>query len=471
MATDRKMAQTARFARFVRLSPRVLTSWMTLLGALFAVPLCAEEVVENYASGSVKAKYNVSGGKKNGKYEDFYEDGTPRTRAVYKDDLLNGAYLRYHANGKAHVTAVYKSGKFHGKCVEKSPEGQTIVSGDFVDGVRHGKYVRYIDGKAGAEREYRRGDLVGLNGVVTHPRTRDEIARDLGRIYATRYVYTPKPSPAQRVEPAKTPPEGYPTKEHLEAVQRLNAYRNLCGAPDDVMLDAEQTYYAQAATVLLKKINRLDHTPANPGMPEADYKDAYLGTSSSNLHQGQRSMSSSVDGYMDDSDETNIAHVGHRRWCLNIWQQTTGFGRTDGFSAMWSFDKRRRGAVDWQYVAYPARGYMPVDYFSARHAWSISLNKSLFQQPTASAKAQILPLDGEYKSGEPLALDFENYTVEADVGSGFTVIFRPKDLDMSAGRRYIVELTGIQSRNNKPTSLRYLVDFCEIKPIAPPAKK
>ncbi|MEX2185587.1 MAG: hypothetical protein WD875_02290 [Pirellulales bacterium] len=254
-------------------------------------------------------------------------------------------------------------------------------------------------------------------------------------------------------------------------MQRLNAYRNLCGAPSDVVLDGEQTYYAQAATVLLKKINRLDHTPANPGMPEDEYNDGFTGTSSSNLHQGQKDLAASVDGYMNDSDESNIAQVGHRRWCLNIWQQTTGFGRTDGFCAMWSFDKRRRGAVNWQFIAYPASGYIPVDYFSARHAWSISLNRSLFQRPTEACKATIFPIDEEFNRGEPLPLDFENYNVDDNVGSGYTVIIRPRELDMSVGRRYLVELEGIADRQRKPTTLRYLVEFAEIKPIPPDAQK
>jgi hypothetical protein len=451
-----------------------LRGWLivpvALLGMVPAVT-SAEEVVEHHPGGGVKAKYLVSGGKKNGKFEEFYENGKPKTRAIYKADVLTGAYLDFHDNGFAHVAAAYKNGKLHGKYTEKAPDGKMVVSAEYVDGLRHGKYVRYIDGKAGVQRDYRQGDLVAIGGVVTHPRTRKEIALALGKIHATRYVYEPKPSVAEKVGPVKTPPEGYPTPEHLAAVQRLNAYRNLCGAPSDVMLDAEQTYYAQAATVLLKKINRLDHTPPNPGMPKDEYDDAFVGTSSSNLHQGQSDLAGSVDGFMNDSDESNIAHVGHRRWCLNVWQQTTGFGRTDGFCAMWSFDKRRRGAVTWRFVAFPASGYMPVDYFSKQHAWSVSLNRSLFQQPTDECKAKIYPIDDKFERGEPLPLDFENYKVDDSVGSGHTVIFRPRDLDMSVGRRYLVELEGILDRTRKPTSLRYLVEFAEIKPIPAEERK
>lgn len=453
-----------------RLARGILALAVASLVAVVPTSTNGEEVVENYPSGSVKAKYNLTAGKKNGKYEDFFEDGTPRTRALYKDDLLTGAYLRYHPNGKTHVNAIYKSGKFHGKCTEKSPEGLTIVTGDFVDGIRHGKYNRYVDGKPGADREFRLGDLVAINGVVTHPRTRAEIARELGKIYATRYVHTPKTNPAEKAAPTKAPPADYPSKEHLAAVQRLNAYRNICNIPSDVLLDGEQTYYAQAASVLLKKFGKLDHTPPNPGMPEDEYNDGYKGTSSSNLHQGQSSMAQSVDGYMDDSDESNIDRVGHRRWCINPYMQTTGFGRTDGFSAMWSFDKRRPGKVEWQYVAYPTRGYMPVDYFSSHHAWSVSLNGDLFQKPTEETKAKIFPLDKNFQRGQALELNYENYTGPTGMGAGYCLIFRPKELDITPGKQYVVEISGILNRERKPTTVRYLVEFCEIKPIAPEEK-
>ena len=73
-------------------------------------------------------------------------------------------------------------------------------------------------------------------------------------------------------DPAEDPQE-------LAAVRRLNSYRFLCGVPADVALDPEETYYAAAGAKLLKAINRLDHTPANPGLPEAEYQDGYTGTS------------------------------------------------------------------------------------------------------------------------------------------------------------------------------------------------
>ncbi|MEX2185586.1 MAG: hypothetical protein WD875_02285 [Pirellulales bacterium] len=178
---------------------------IVILCLAFPIVARGEEVVENYPDGAVKAKYYVSDGKKNGKYEDFYENGKSKTRALYKDDELTGAFLSFHDNGFAHIVAAYRNGKFHGKYAEKSPEGKLIVSGEFVDGLRHGKYVRYVDGKAGVRRDYRQGDLVAIGGVVTHPRTRAEIALALGKIYATRYVYEPKPSVAETARTAKTP--------------------------------------------------------------------------------------------------------------------------------------------------------------------------------------------------------------------------------------------------------------------------
>ena len=45
---------------------------------------------------------------------------------------------------------------------------------------------------------------------------------------------------------------------------------------------------------------------------------AYDGTSSSNLGQGYRNLSTAItDGWIDDGDTSNIDRIGHRRWCLD----------------------------------------------------------------------------------------------------------------------------------------------------------
>ncbi|HEX3997713.1 MAG TPA: hypothetical protein VHX65_04085 [Pirellulales bacterium] len=309
------------------------------------------------------------------------------------------------------------------------------------------------------------GAALALEGVPSYPRTLDDLRRGLQAIYTT----VPPPFAPAASNAAASQPKSAATidpaadADAVAAVRRLNAYRFVCGLPANVTLDAEQTYYAQAGAKLLKAVGKLDHTPANPGLPEAEYKDGYNGTSHSNIYQGSPNtpLASTVDAYMNDSDPSNIDRVGHRRWCLNPAMQTTGFGKYEGFSAMWSFDNRRPNAGAWDIVAYPARGYMPVEYFSPDHAWSLIWNSAHVKLVAKDAEISIRRLDDALHPGEHLELAYKNVETSG-FGGGPAVIFKPKSLDMTPGRRYGVELKGATDPAGKPLAIRYLVEFVDL---------
>src|SRR5262249_11739264 len=150
----------------------------------------------------------------------------------------------------------------------------------------------------------------------------------------------------------------------------------------------------------------LDHTPENPGLPEEEYRKAFKGTSTSNLAIGVRSLERAVDVWMDDSDRRNIDRIGHRRWCLNPTMRIVGFGRADRFTAMTCQARSRRPVPDFDFVCWPARGPMPVEYFKPTHAWSVSLNPMKYRAPDAvKPKLYALDRDGN-KTGDPLPLDY-----------------------------------------------------------------
>jgi hypothetical protein len=321
------------------------------------------------------------------------------------------------------------------------------------------------------------GAVLAVEGVPTYPRTLDDLRRGLESIYNA----VPAPFVAAAADNKSGPPDGSTANktkaadpsanaEAVAAVRRLNAYRFLCGLPANVTLDPDQTFYAEAAAKLLKAVGKLDHTPANPGVPDQEYKDGYNGTSHSNIFQASDSppLASSVDAYMDDSDPGNIDRIGHRRWCLNPAMQTTGFGKYQQFSDMWSMDGRRPNSSEWEIVAYPARGYMPTEYFSAHHAWSLILNGRKLKPPGSDVDIAIRPLDDALHPGSPLELDFE--AVETGgYGGGPAIIFRPKSLDASPGHRYGVEIKGVSTAAGKPITIRYMVEFVDLSGRAPQA--
>lgn len=145
--------------------------------------------------------------------------------------------------------------------------------------------------------------LVSANDEPAKVRSADEVKKKLVEILAS-------------------PREGAGERE--AALRRLKAYRYLAGVPYDITLDDEFNAACETGAKLCAKLGRLDHTPANPGLPEDDFTLGYKGTSQSNLGQGYRGLEDALDGWIEDSDKNNISHVGHRRWCFNPAMQKTG---------------------------------------------------------------------------------------------------------------------------------------------------
>jgi len=322
--------------------------------------------------------------------------------------------------------------------------------------------------------------VLAVEGVPTYPRTLDDLRRGLEAIYkAVPAPFTAAPPSSKQAganastSSTSTMPDPAASADAVAAVRRLNAYRFLAGLPANVTLDADQSFSAQAGAKLLNAIGKLDHTPPNPGLPEAEYQDGYNGTSHSNIYEGGAGtpLASTVDGYMDDSDPGNIKALGHRRWCLNPQMQTTGFGKVDKFSAMWSMDSRRPNTPDWEMIAFPARGYMPTEYFHADFAWCVLLNTQHFKAPDLdTVEVSLRSLDDALQPGSPLEIDYKNVDT-AGYGAGVAVIFKPKSLDTAPGRRYGVELKGLTTAASKPTTIRYVVEFAELGGSAKPAAK
>ena len=108
-------------------------------------------------------------------------------------------------------------------------------------------------------------------------------------------------------------------------------------------------------------------------------------------------------------------------------------------------------------VYYPPRGYVPVDLFGARHAWSITLLRG--GKPSKDKlKVLIFELDENYlKRGAPLQLDYRN-VAGGGFGGGPCLLFRPVGLRVEPGRRYLAEVS-VDGGNS--VAHRYVVEFCE----------
>lgn len=411
----------------------------------------AEQVVEQDDQGRVVAKYSTDEeGRRHGAYAEFHENGAIKLKATYRRGRLQGKYVSYHASGRPHVTAEYRDGEPEGKYVEKDDRGRTVIETTYVGGVVEGSYEEYADGELLSKQTWANGEPVDVDGVRPYPKGRDAI-RD-----AIEEIYNSKDPLEERVGDAEAWGRG-------ECLRHLKIYRYLCDLPyADMVLDEELNSYADAGAALCERIGRLDHTPANPGMPEEQYKYGYTGTSRSNLYMGQEEIVPQVRGYMDDSDPSNIDAVGHRRWCLNPPLLRVGFGRSGKFGAMMCQDRSRRTVPDYDIVAFPPRGWMPAYWFAPHFAWSVSLNRRHFDTPDpGKVKVTVTPIGPDHvRRAQPLALNHLKVNTSG-AGDPYCIIFRPEGIDTEAGNQFWVEISGL-SQKGRPYTLRYVTGFFEL---------
>ncbi|MBA3699819.1 MAG: hypothetical protein H0W78_13305 [Planctomycetes bacterium] len=249
---------------------------------------------------------------------------------------------------------------------------------------------------------------------------------------------------------------------------RVRQYRYLCGVPFETLaFNARQGELATAAAGICARLGKLTHAPERPpGMSDADYQLGKDGAGQSNLFSGRTEPAGCVDGWMDDSDQNNIDRVGHRRWILNPSMGTSAFGTEGNYAAMYAFDGSLKNISDWDCVTYPTRGAMPVQFFGARHAWSISPNLKKYVLPAQTdltvtiqaTNAKAMP------QGEALKLDYFHLDT-GGFGSGPAVIFRPAEFALGQAGTYVVTLTGLKDKSGAPVTLRYSVNFFNLPQI------
>jgi hypothetical protein len=248
---------------------------------------------------------------------------------------------------------------------------------------------------------------------------------------------------------------GDPVAERQAALLRLRMYRFLCGLSEsDLVLDDGLDEEAVAAADICRRLGRLTHAPENPGLPADDHAKARRGAAAGNLASGVGSLVRAVDGWMDDSDPANIDALGHRRWCLNPPLRLVGFGRTEGWCAMWAHDASGREPLRLTAVCYPPPGSVPIDMFRPNHAWSVSLNPRLFRRPRPGE------IRVTVRDSRDAVVELEKELVETSgYGIDNCIIFRPRDLATTVGRRYGVTVSGVRDHDDRVQNLSYSLEF------------
>jgi len=257
------------------------------------------------------------------------------------------------------------------------------------------------------------------------------------------------------------------------ALNRLNALRRLAGLPA-VVADSELNTSAQYGAVLLAtKGVSFGHYPPKPAdMDETFYELGKAATSSSNLYGGV-SFSYAMDGFMDDSDGSNVSRLGHRRWQLNPTMGKVGFGYAEGpntyrrYTVEKVFDRSGTGC-DYEFIGWPASGNFPSSMFEEHTAWSVTLNPNKYQIPVKSEIAVLLTRESDghvwgFSGNETYTPGSSNEYFNVDNGGygvNNCIIFRPDGI-VSYDGIYTVQIIGLKDIKGNAVDFSYQVDFFE----------
>lgn len=281
---------------------------------------------------------------------------------------------------------------------------------------------------------------------------------------------SPLPLPEEVFDAAPSTAAPYTTgKVKASALQaaadRLNALRRIAGLPA-VTLGLSLCENAQYGAVIQAANGSLDHYPDQPaGMGDSFYQQAKSASASSNLAAGH-TLTGAVDAFMDDSDASNIATLGHRRWQLNPTLGKVGFGYAvsgRGYSRYVAekVHDRSSAGCDYDFIGWPASGSFPAQLFDGDTAWSVTLNPTAYQTAVKSALTVTLTRKADGKSWTFSSRGSDGFfnVTSSGYGEGYCVIFRPEGVETYEGT-YTVRIEGLKALNGQGVEdFTYQVDF------------
>ena len=227
--------------------------------------------------------------------------------------------------------------------------------------------------------------------------------------------------------------------------RRINFYRALATLPADITFDATKSAKDQEAALMFARNGQLSHFPPNSWTYYT--ANAYQAAGNSNIALGNYGPGA-VDAYMRDDGGGNEI-VGHRRWINYSRAQFMGTGDVPAQSpysssnALWVIGDFKAAPTP-KFVAWPNRGYVPVNLVPAR--WSLSYPGANF------AAASVTMTQGGNNVPAPV-ISFDNLGY-GDSSITWTPIGLPASV--AADTPYNVTVSGI-SGSGVPTSYNYTV--------------
>ena len=143
-----------------------------------------------YEEGPISERVRFAAGKRHGKREMFFPNGTLKASYMYKEGVVDGEFLINYEDGKLNERCGYKAGELHGKYDSYHINGKLMTTGEYKDGIQTGVWKRYhSNGKLKNSGVYNeKGTPVGEwiyyddNGLLEEKRNYDAEGRYQGDI-------------------------------------------------------------------------------------------------------------------------------------------------------------------------------------------------------------------------------------------------------------------------------------------------
>jgi hypothetical protein len=263
----------------------------------------------------------------------------------------------------------------------------------------------------------------------------------------------------------------------MDGLRTANFIRYLAGLPDQLMLDQVLNNQAQYGALVLAATDELTHEPRKPlGMKKDAYNIGFQSTKSSNISSGVDTFSEQVVGFMDDLGIHNLQKVGHRRWILHPPLKKIGFGlaytkNEIPYGVMQVFDASdaTNVKVEYDFIAWPSKGYFPTQYFNQLAPWSFTPNPSIYDLSQSTNVSVELTDEQEnrtwllnkYDSAISEDEDFFNVS-NSKGGYASAIVFRPSNVKYRDGSTFQVKIKGLKHIEKGTVEISYRVQFFAI---------
>lgn len=120
----------------------------------------------SYYAKTVSLRVEYAEGKRNGKEQSFYPDGTVAEETIWKNDLKDGLCTQYFENGQVKSSSTCINGQLEGAFTVYFSNGTKRIEGAYRHDAPDGEWKRYDEkGKLASTIRYARGIIANLDEV------------------------------------------------------------------------------------------------------------------------------------------------------------------------------------------------------------------------------------------------------------------------------------------------------------------